>query len=58
MTGAGPARVRSIKPILSGHALEGAIARKVWLEELDAVVAELSKRPGVSWATWNDSALE
>ncbi len=27
-------------------------------EELDAVVAELSKQPGVSYATWNVSALE
>ena len=26
--------------------------------ELDAVVAELSKQPGVSYATWNVSALE
>ena len=26
--------------------------------ELDAVVAELSKVPGVSHATWNVSALE
>jgi len=34
------------------------VSLAVEAEELDAVVAELSKQPGVSYATWHVSALE